>query len=140
MKGFGTVITGTLLSGTISTDQEVEILPKGIKTKVRGIQSHNQAVQRSIAGQRTAVNLQGVEKDHLSRGDTIVSAGFFTPTKTLDAKLELLTQAPRGLKTGCARTLLQHDAGGHRQDHDPGSECPRAGRGSLRADSGSNSP
>jgi selenocysteine-specific elongation factor len=100
MKGFGTVITGTLLSGTISTDQEVEILPKGIKTKVRGIQSHNQAVQRSVAGQRTAVNLQGVEKDQLSRGDTIVNTGFFLPTKTLDAKLDLLKQAPRGLKTG----------------------------------------
>jgi selenocysteine-specific elongation factor len=100
MKGFGTVITGTLLSGTISTDQEVEILPKGTRTKVRGIQSHNQAVQRAVAGQRTAVNLQGIEKDQLTRGDTIVSAGFFTPTKTLDAKLSLLDQAPRGLKTG----------------------------------------
>jgi len=100
MKGFGTVITGTLLSGTVSTEQEIEILPKGIKTKVRGIQSHNLAVQRSVAGQRTAVNLQGVEKDQLSRGDTIVSAGFFTPTRTLDAKLDLLKQAPRGLKTG----------------------------------------
>jgi len=100
MKGFGTVITGTLLSGAISTEQEVEILPRGIKTKVRGIQSHNMAVPRSIAGQRTAVNLQGVEKDQLSRGDTIVSAGFFSPTKTLDAKLDLLKQAPRGLKTG----------------------------------------
>jgi selenocysteine-specific elongation factor len=100
MKGFGTVITGTLLSGTISTEQEVEILPKGTRTKVRGIQSHNQAAQRAVAGQRTAVNLQGIEKDQLSRGDTIVSSGFFKPTKTLDAKLDLLKQAPRGLKTG----------------------------------------
>jgi selenocysteine-specific elongation factor len=100
MKGFGTVVTGTLLSGTISTDQEVEILPKEIRTKVRGIQSHNQAAKRSIAGQRTAINLQGVEKDQLSRGDTIVSTGYFTPTRTLDAKLALLEQAPRGLKTG----------------------------------------
>jgi selenocysteine-specific elongation factor len=100
MKGFGTVITGTLLSGTISTEQEVEILPKGTRTKVRGIQSHNQAAQRAVAGQRTAVNLQGIEKDQLSRGDTIVSPGFFKPTKTLDAKLDLLKQAPRGLKTG----------------------------------------
>jgi selenocysteine-specific elongation factor len=100
MKGFGTVVTGTLLAGTISTEQEVEILPKGTKTKVRGIQSHNQAAQRAVAGQRTAVNLQGIEKDQLSRGDTIVSTGFFTPTKTLDAKLTLLKQAPRGLKTG----------------------------------------
>lgn len=100
MKGFGTVITGTLLSGTISTEQEIEILPKGIIAKVRGIQSHNQAAARSVAGQRTAVNLQGVEKDQLSRGDTLVSAGFFIPTKTLDVKLELLAHAPRGLKTG----------------------------------------
>ncbi len=98
MKGFGTVITGTLLTGTISTEQEVEILPRGVKTKVRGIQSHNRAVQRAVAGQRTAVNLQGVEKDELSRGDTIVNAGYLTPTKTLDAKLHLLKQAPRGLK------------------------------------------
>src|SRR5512146_3296536 len=100
MKGFGTVITGTLLSGTVSVEQEVDILPKGIKTRVRGIQSHNKAMQRAVAGQRTAVNLQGVEKDQLSRGDTIVSAGFFSTTKTLDAKLDLLKQAPRGLKTG----------------------------------------
>src|SRR5512135_3249370 len=56
------------------------------------------AVQRSVAGQRTAVNLQGVEKDELSRGDTIVNAGYLSPTKTLDAKLQLLKQAPRGLK------------------------------------------
>jgi selenocysteine-specific elongation factor len=98
MKGFGTVITGTLLSGTISTEQEVEILPRGIKTKVRGIQSHNRPVQRSVAGQRTAVNLQGVEKDELSRGDTVVNTGYMTPTKTIDAKLHLLKQAPRGLK------------------------------------------
>jgi len=100
MKGFGTIITGTLLSGTISTEQEVEILPRGIRTKVRGIQSHNLTVQRSVAGQRTAVNLQGVDKDQISRGDIIASAGFFTPTKTLDAKLNMLKQAPRGLKTG----------------------------------------
>jgi selenocysteine-specific elongation factor len=100
MKGFGTVITGTLLSGTISAEQEVEILPKGTRSKVRGIQSHNQAAQRAVAGQRTAVNLQGIDKDQLSRGDTIVSPGFFKPTKTLDVKLDLLKQAPRGLKTG----------------------------------------
>src|SRR5512147_1202444 len=96
MKGFGTVITGTLLSGTTSAEQEVEILPKGIKTKVRGIQSHNQAAQRAVAGQRTAVNLQGVEKDQLSRGDIIVTPGYFHTTKTIDARLDMLSQAPRG--------------------------------------------
>ncbi len=100
MKGFGTVVTGTLLSGTISLEQEVVVLPRKLQTRVRGIQSHNQTVQRAVAGQRTAVNLQGMEKDQLSRGDAIVSAGFFTPTRTIDAKLDLLKQAPRGLKTG----------------------------------------
>ncbi len=100
MKGFGTVVTGTLLSGAINAEQEVDILPKGITTKVRGIQSHNQAVKQSVAGQRTAVNLQGIEKDQISRGDAIVSAGYFKSTKTLDATLEMLEQAPRGLKNG----------------------------------------
>lgn len=100
MKGFGTIITGTLLSGAISQDQEVEILPKGIKTRVRGLQSHNRPVQRGVAGQRVAVNLQGVEKQELSRGDTIVSKGFLSPTRTLDASLILLPQATRTIKTG----------------------------------------
>jgi selenocysteine-specific elongation factor len=100
MKGFGTVITGTLLSGTVSQDQEVDILPKGITTKVRGIQSHGQAAQRAVAGQRTAVNLQGVEKDHLSRGDTIVTKGFFKTTRNVDCSLAMLPQALRGIKTG----------------------------------------
>jgi selenocysteine-specific elongation factor len=100
MKGFGTVITGTLLSGTISQDQEVDMLPKGITTKVRGIQSHNQAAQRAVAGQRTAVNLQGVEKDQLSRGDTIVTKGYFKTTRNVDCSLVLLPQTTRSIKTG----------------------------------------
>ncbi len=100
MKGFGTVVTGTLLSGAINAEQEVDIFPRGITTKVRGIQSHNQAVKQSVAGQRTAVNLQGIEKDQISRGDAIVSAGYFKSTKMLDATLEMLEQAPRVLKNG----------------------------------------
>jgi selenocysteine-specific elongation factor len=100
MKGFGTVITGTLHSGSISQDQEVEILPRDLRTKVRGIQSHGKAAQRAVAGQRTAVNLQNVEKDQLHRGDTIVTKGFFAPTRTLDASLRLLPGAGRTLKTG----------------------------------------
>ena len=100
MKGFGTVITGTLHSGSVSQDQEVEVLPKGIVTKVRGIQSHGKASQRAVAGQRTAVNLQGLEKDQLSRGDTIVTRGFYAPTRNLDASLTLLKSSARVLKTG----------------------------------------
>ena len=100
MKGFGTVITGTLHSGSISLDQEVEIVPKGIITKVRGIQSHNKYAQRALAGQRTAVNLQGVDKDQLTRGDTIVTRGYFTPTRNLDASITLLKNSTRTMKTG----------------------------------------
>jgi len=100
MKGFGTVITGTLHSGSISQDQDVDILPKGIKTKVRGLQSHGKAVARALAGQRTAVNLQGVEKNQISRGDTIVTRGYYAPTRTLDASLSLIKTSPRTLKTG----------------------------------------
>ncbi len=100
MKGFGTVITGTLHSGSISQDQEVEILPRGIVTRVRGIQSHGKAGQRAVAGQRTAVNLQGVEKDQLHRGDAIVTRGFIAPTRNIDASLSMLPGADRTLKTG----------------------------------------
>jgi selenocysteine-specific elongation factor len=100
MKGFGTVITGTLHAGSISQDQEVEILPRGIATRVRGIQSHGKAAQRAVAGQRTAVNLQGVEKDQLHRGDVIVTRGYFSPTRTVDASLALLAGSARTLRTG----------------------------------------
>jgi selenocysteine-specific elongation factor len=100
MKGFGTVITGTLLAGSVSQDQEVEILPRNITTKVRGIQSHGKAAPRAVAGQRTAVNLQGVEKDQLHRGDIIVTKVFFNPTRTIDASLSLLPGSARTLKTG----------------------------------------
>lgn len=100
MKGFGTVVTGTLLTGTINVDQDIDILPKGIRTKVRGLQTHSQTVQQAVAGQRTAVNLQSVEKDDLTRGDTIVSRDYFSSTTTADAALSLLEDSPRKLKTG----------------------------------------
>jgi selenocysteine-specific elongation factor len=100
MKGFGTVITGTLHSGSLSQDQEVDILPRGVKTKVRGIQSHGKAAQRAVAGQRTAVNLQGVEKDQLHRGDTIVTRGYYIPTRNIDASFSLLKSSTRSIKTG----------------------------------------
>lgn len=68
LKGFGTVVTGTALAGTISVDEQIEVLPSGIRTKVRGLHSHNMAVKSAQAGQRIAVNLQGVDKSAISRG------------------------------------------------------------------------
>lgn len=94
LKGFGTVVTGTALSGTISLDSPVEILPAGISSKVRGLQTHSRSVEKAYAGQRTGINLQGIDRDELKRGDVLVVPQRFIPTKTLDAKLDLLSASP----------------------------------------------
>lgn len=94
LKGFGTVITGTAISGNLSVDDPVEILPSNIKSKVRGLHSHGKPIQTAYAGQRVAINLQGVEKEELRRGDSVVLPGRFIPTKIVDAKVELLRDAP----------------------------------------------
>lgn len=94
LKGFGTVITGTALSGSISVDDQLEILPAGIRSKVRGLHSHGQAIRKAYAGQRVAINLQSVEKDSLGRGDVAVTPERFFQTKTVNTFLELLHDAP----------------------------------------------
>ncbi len=94
MKGFGTVITGTAISGRVSLDDPLEILPANIKAKVRGLHSHGSAIDTAYAGQRVAVNLQGVEKESLTRGDVAVTPSSFAETKSLDAFLELLPETP----------------------------------------------
>jgi selenocysteine-specific elongation factor len=94
LKGFGTVVTGTAISGTISADDVVEILPSNIKSKVRGLHSHGKSIQTAYAGQRVAINLQGVDKESLKRGDSVLTPERFTTTKTIDANVELLPDAP----------------------------------------------
>lgn len=94
LKGFGTVVTGTVVSGSVSNDESVEVLPLGISSKVRGLHSHGRAIKRIHAGQRAALNLQGIEKDDLGRGDTLVGPGRFSPTRSIDAKFQLLDKAP----------------------------------------------
>ena len=79
MKGFGAVVTGTLASGTIAVDEEVEVLPRGAKARVRGLQVHGEAVERALAGQRTAVNLQGIEMSEVVRGNTLARPGTLLP-------------------------------------------------------------
>ncbi len=107
LKGFGTVITGTAVSGMIASDAPVEILPAGITTKVRGLHSHGRAIDKAYAGQRIALNLQGVEKDDLKRGDVAVAPSRFVPTKTMDLFLEMLKDVP-ALKN---RSLVHFYAG-----------------------------
>jgi len=99
LKGFGTVVTGTAISGRIRLDEPVEILPSGISSRVRGIQTHGKSREEAFAGQRAALNLIGVEKDDLHRGDVVVTPGRFKPATTLDLKIELLKDAPP-LKSG----------------------------------------
>lgn len=94
LKGFGTVVTGTLISGSISLDEPVEILPSGLISRVRGLHSHGHTIQKAYAGQRVAINLQGVDKEALMRGDVAITPKTITPTRTIDARIELLDNVP----------------------------------------------
>jgi selenocysteine-specific elongation factor len=93
-KGFGTVVTGTALSGTINVEDPVEILPSGIRSRVRGLQTHGSSVKQAYAGQRIGLNLQGVDREALKRGDVVVIPDRFTPTNAVDARLEMLADSP----------------------------------------------
>ncbi len=98
MKGFGTVVTGTLLSGTIRRDEEMEVFPSGRKVRVRGIQVHGQAAGAAVAGQRSALNLAGASTEDLSRGMTLGPPATFSTTRRVDVRLRLLASVPRALK------------------------------------------
>lgn len=98
MKGFGTVITGTSISGQIRTGDDVTIYPQGIASKIRGIHVHNQAMEEVHAGLRTAINLQSIEKMMLQRGNVVATKDALRATYMLDVVLDLLPSAPRKLK------------------------------------------
>jgi len=98
MKGFGTVVTGTIVSGKLSLGETVEILPSGLEGKVRNLQVYNRPVEEATAGERAAVNLQGIETSALERGDVLVHPKTLTSTSLLDVYLEYLPIAPRPLK------------------------------------------
>jgi selenocysteine-specific elongation factor len=93
MKGFGTVVTGTLISGSIGAEDEVELFPGKQKLRVRGVQSGGKSVERAIAGQRTAVNLAGIDHTDVKRGMTLATPGRFRATRRVDARLTLLPAA-----------------------------------------------
>jgi selenocysteine-specific elongation factor len=93
MRGFGTVVTGTVVAGTVALEQEVEIHPMARHVRVRGVQVHGSAVQKAAAGQRTALNLAGVEVANVGRGMVLTERGRFEPTRYVDALLELLPGA-----------------------------------------------
>jgi selenocysteine-specific elongation factor len=93
MKGFGAVVTGTLLSGAIRKEGELEVFPAGNRVRVRGIQVHGDAAEQAVAGQRTALNLAGTTTQELSRGMVLAPPATFHPTSRVDASLTLLPSA-----------------------------------------------
>lgn len=99
LKGFGTVVTGTLLSGAVAVEDEVVLSPPGQgRLRVRSVQVHGQPVQRALAGQRTAVNLPGIEAQTIARGQALVHAGVVPVSHALDVELTLLAAAPKPLR------------------------------------------
>jgi selenocysteine-specific elongation factor len=98
ISGFGTVLTGTLLSGQIKVGDTVEVLPPGETVRVREIQVHGQKSESARAGQRVALNLAGMERSDLIRGAVVATPGFFVQTERFDARLNLLKDAHKPLK------------------------------------------
>jgi selenocysteine-specific elongation factor len=95
MKGFGTVVTGTVFSGHLSEDEPVVVLPSGLSTRARQLQSHGVKQERISAGMRAAMNLANVSVQQIERGDTLVMPGTAEATSMLDTRVQLLTSAPR---------------------------------------------
>jgi selenocysteine-specific elongation factor len=97
IKGFGTVVTGTLIAGEITVGDELEVLPSGVRARVRNVQVHGHDTERALAGQRTAINLQGLNVDQVERGSLLAPAGRLRATSMIDARLELLKSSARPL-------------------------------------------
>jgi selenocysteine-specific elongation factor len=92
------VVTGTVVSGRVTLGETIEIFPSGRTGKIRNIQVHNQSVEKAEAGQRTAINIQGVDASEINRGDVLARPRTLTPTRIIDAYLEYLPNAPKPLK------------------------------------------
>ena len=93
MKGFGAVVTGTLIAGKVKKEEEVEVFPSRKRARVRGVQVHGSRADQAIAGQRTALNLAGVQMEELGRGMTLAAPGVFEPTQKFEVQISLLKDA-----------------------------------------------
>ena len=109
LKGFGTVVTGTLLDGSLGLDYDAMLYPRAERIKIRGIQVHGQEVSEAVSGQRVAVNLPGIGKEQISRGEILATAGSMEGTMIADVRLQLLKSGQRSLKSG-TRVHLYHGA------------------------------
>src|SRR5579863_209947 len=122
MKGFGTVVTGTLISGAVKLEDEVELYPARKRLRVRGLHSGGKQIERAVAGQRTAVNLAGIEHEEITRGMVLAPPGLFEATERADARVTLLGSAPplknrarvhfhQGTAEAIAEVTLLHESG-----------------------------
>ena len=109
LKGFGTVVTGTLLDGSLGLNYDAMLYPRAERIKIRGIQGHGQEVSEAVPGQRVAVNLPGIGKEQISRGEILATAGSMEGTMIADVRLQLLKSGQRSLKSG-TRVHLYHGA------------------------------
>jgi selenocysteine-specific elongation factor len=98
ISGFGTVVTGTLVDGTLRIGQEVEVQPSGLKSRIRGLQTHKQKIEAAVPGSRVAINLTGVGKDQLVRGDVVTAPGWLHPTMLVDVQLHFLPDSLKPLR------------------------------------------
>jgi selenocysteine-specific elongation factor len=100
IAGSGTVVTGTLIDGSLTVGQEVEIVPSGLKSRIRGLQTHKEKIETAAPGSRVAANLVGVNTNQLTRGDVITRPGWLVPTRLVTANLKLIDYLHRPLAHG----------------------------------------
>ncbi|MBI4496909.1 MAG: selenocysteine-specific translation elongation factor [Chloroflexi bacterium] len=105
IAGFGTVVTGTLIDGRFQVGQEVEIVPRGLRSRIRGLQTHRKKVEVAVPGSRVAANLSGLSTEDLARGDIVTRGGWLTPTTVADVKLRLISEASKPLAHGASVTV-----------------------------------
>ncbi|MBM3925928.1 MAG: selenocysteine-specific translation elongation factor [SAR202 cluster bacterium] len=98
VAGFGTVVTGTLIGGSLGVGQEAELAPSGRKVRIRGLQTHKQKLDKADPGRRLAINLTGVSHDEVRRGEVLTNPGWLKPTNLVDVRLKLIKDAPRPMK------------------------------------------
>ncbi|MYC33098.1 MAG: selenocysteine-specific translation elongation factor [Chloroflexi bacterium] len=98
VSGFGTVVTGTLIDGSVAVGQQIELAPSGTRARIRGLQSHKSRLDAAAPGVRLALNLSGVSRDEVLRGEVLTNPGWLRPTRRFDANLRMVKGAPHALK------------------------------------------
>ena len=114
MTGFGAVVTGTLSDGSFSVGQEIEVVPKGLRGRIRGLQTHRKKLDEAGPGRRLAVNISGIGHEEVSRGDVVAAPGWLAATEAVDARVRMVKDAP------CPAEAQRHRALSHRNVGDAG--------------------